>query len=161
MSLLKPPSICAPKRGHLKGGGKMGTVPIQLDIASNYKKRPNRAQRIWPKGSTTFHFQSLQEQCPTSWDTLEVTNWSHCIILSILVNKSSLLFDYSKSPRRSTKQNLGNARPTHVCRDYKCTQRDTFCIIHSMGCYEEVWQSSNNSKSHCGYAHPQWGQLAK
>lgn len=83
LTLLKVPSritfkMRSKKRSYGRGGNMDGTL-IQWDIANNFKKMPNLSQRIWPKGNTTFLFQSLLEQCPTCRGTLNVTNWRQCI----------------------------------------------------------------------------------
>ena len=83
LTLLKVPSritfkMRSKKRSYGRGGNMDGTL-IQWDIANNFKKMPNLSQRIWPKGNTTFLFQSLLDQCPTCRGTLNVTNWRQCI----------------------------------------------------------------------------------
>ena len=69
----------------------MDATPIHVDITSHYKNRLNLSQRIWPKGNTTFHFESLLEQCPTCKGALDVTNEN--TILNTFVKKTNLLID--------------------------------------------------------------------
>ena len=68
-------------------GSKMDAIPIHVDITSNYKRIVNLSQRIWPKGNTTFHFESLLEQCPIGQGALDATNWGYYIILNTFIKK--------------------------------------------------------------------------